>query len=269
MIHISYKKSNFGGAFFFLPKAKKRALSVVYSYCRLADDIVDEHYPDAEERLLSLREETERVFAGKAVTELGKNLQEVISQFKIPKQYFFDLIDGVSTDLKPHARFQTAAELEKYLYGVAGAVGLMCIEIFGYKKESTKEYAVTLGRAVQMTNILRDIYEDGKENRMYLPREDLDTFGVREEDLFRPSNNDRVKALMFFEIERTQRYYEDAEDLLPKEDFKSLLPARAMGNIYFGILEKLAKTCEVRIKKIKLNKAQKALILIKTLGQSK
>ncbi len=253
----------------FLPAQKRQALSVIYSYCRLADDIVDEHYPDAKEKLLSLREETQRIYEGKAMTELGRNIQKVLLSFKIPQKYFFDLLDGVSCDLNPRPRFNTASDLEKYLYGVAGTVGLMCIEIFGYGKEKTKDYAVVLGRAVQMTNILRDIYADGKENRLYLPLEDLQKFGVEEEELFAAADNERVRDLLAFEASRARRYYEQASQLLPKEDFGSLLAARAMGALYFNILEKFSKTCVVSVKKIKLNKAQKAFALLKVLLQRK
>ena len=253
----------------FLPVQKRQALSVIYSYCRLADDIVDEHYPDAKEKLLSLREETQRVFEGKARTELGRNLQEILLSFKIPQKIFFDLIDGVSYDLNPRPRFNTAADMEKYLYGVAGTVGLMCIEIFGYSKEKTKDYAVVLGRAVQMTNILRDIYADGKENRLYLPLEDLQNFNVEEEELFAAADNERIKALLAFEGERARQYYKQAQSLLPKEDFNSLLAARAMGALYFKILERFSKTCAVGVKKIKLNKVQKALVLLSVLLERK
>lgn len=261
----SYKKSNFGGAFFFLPEEKKEALSIIYTFCRLADDIVDEGYSDAKERLADLRKEIKLVFEGAPSTELGKDLKKVIKAFPIPEQYFTDLIDGVERDLDNPVRFDTLGDLKWYMYRVASIVGLMCIEIFGYKNPNSKEYAEAMGYAVQLTNIVRDICPDSKINRLYIPKEDLESFGVSEQDLFSCKDTRKVNALLFFEMERAQDYYNKARSLLPKEDFKSLLAARAMGNIYEAILKKLQKTpCRLGGKKIKLSKLEKVKILIKT-----
>ncbi len=260
----SYKKSNFGAAFFFLSKEQKEALGIVYAFCRLADDIVDETPQTAPAQLAALRKELEEVFGGKPQTELGKDLQKVIQKFPIPKNYFFDLLDGVESDLKTPVRCQTQEKLNWYMYRVASVVGLMCIEIFGYKNPMSKKYAETLGYAVQLTNILRDIYEDAQINRIYLPLEDLQKFKVSEEDILTSKHTAELKNLFDFEIDKAQKLYDKAREILPKEDFKTLLAARAMGAIYEKILSKLKqKSCLPCQKKIKLSKFEKFWILIK------
>ena len=138
-------------------------------------------------------------------------------------------------------------------------------KIFGYKKERTEKYAVALGYAVQLTNIIRDVGEDAKINRIYIPKLDMESFGVKEEDILRLKDNRRTKALLFFETQKAQELFIQAEKLLPKEDFKAMLPARAMGNTYKAILAKLiARPCRLGDKKIKLSKIEKIKILFNT-----
>ncbi len=261
----SYKKSNFGAAFFFLSKEQKEALGIIYAFCRLADDIVDDTPKTAPAQLADLTLELERVYGGTPATELGRDLQKVIKQFPIPKKYPFNLIEGVERDLHIPVRYQTQEQLNWYMYRVASVVGLMCIEIFGYKNPASKEYAETLGYAVQLTNILRDIYEDAQINRIYLPLEDLQRFKVSEEDILTSKHTAEVKNLFDFELDKAQKLYDKARKILPKEDFKTLLTARAMGAIYEEILSKLKqKSCLPCEKKIKLSKLEKIWILIKT-----
>jgi phytoene synthase len=261
----SYKKSNFGSAFFFLSEAQKTALSAVYAFCRYADDIVDEDYPDAKARLAALRNEVELIFKGAPATDLGKVLSAALSGFKIPKKHFLDLIDGVERDLKTPVRFQTYADLKWYMHRVAAVVGLMCIEIFGYKNQKTHDFAVNLGYAVQLTNIARDIAQDAKINRVYIPAEDLEKFGVSEQDILSLKNTQKTDALVLFELQRAEEYYRKARRLLPAEDFKNMLAARAMGNIYYEILKKLQRsTCRICENKLKLSKLEKLFILFKT-----
>ena len=265
----SYKKSNFGAAFFFLNREQKEALGVIYAFCRLADDIVDDTPKTAPAQLANLTLELDQVFGGVPKTELGKDLQRVIQKFPIPKAYFYDLIEGVKSDLKTPVRCQTQKDLNWYMYRVASVVGLMCIEIFSYKNPISKKYAETLGYAVQLTNILRDIAEDAKINRIYLPLEDLQKFKVSPEDILTLKHTDGVKKLFDFELDKAQKLYDEASSILAKEDFKTLLAARAMGAIYENILFKLKKqTCLPCKKKIKLSKLQKMLILFKTWRKS-
>ena len=261
----SYKKSNFGAAFFFLSKEQKEALGIIYAFCRLADDIVDETPVTAPAQLVALRQELEQVFGGTPGTELGHDLKKVISEFPIPKNYFFDLLEGVESDLKTPVRCQTQERLNWYMYRVASVVGLMCIEIFGYRNHASKKYAVTLGYAVQLTNILRDIAEDAQINRIYLPLDDLQKFKVTEEDFLTLKHTENLKNLLVYEADKAQKLYDKARELLPKEDFKTLLAARAMGAIYEEILFKLKqKSCLPCEKKIKLSKWAKIRILFKT-----
>lgn len=260
-----YKKSNFGAAFFFLSKQQKEALGIVYAFCRLADDIVDDTPQTAPQQLKELRTEIELVFQNKAQTELGKDLQKVLAIYPIPKEYFLGLLEGVESDLKTPVRYKTQEDLNWYMYRVASIVGLMCIEIFGYKNPRSKEYAVKLGYAVQLTNILRDICEDSKIGRLYLPLEDLQKFGVEEADILGLKHIEKIQKLLAFEADKAQKLYDEARNLLPKEDFKTLLTARAMGAIYEEILLRFKqKSCAVQEKKIKLSKVAKLLVLFKT-----
>ncbi len=266
----SYKKSNFGAAFFFLSKEQKEALGTIYAFCRLADDIVDDTPKTAPAQLADLTLELEQVYGGTPKTELGKDLQKVVQKFHIPQKYFYDLIEGVKSDLKTPVRYQTQEKLNWYMYRVASVVGLMCIEIFGYKNPASRKYAETLGYAVQLTNILRDIYEDAKINRIYLPLEDLQKFNVSEEDILTLKHTAEVKNLFDFELNKAQKLYDEARKILPQEDFKSLLAARAMGAIYEEILFKLRQqSCLPCKKKIKLSKLQKIFILLKTWRETK
>ncbi len=266
----NYKKSNFGAAFFFLSKEQKDALGIIYAFCRLADDIVDDTPKTAPAQLADLILELERVYGGNPKTELGKDLQTVVQKFSMPKKYPFLLIEGVERDLHTPVRYKNQAQLNWYMYRVASVVGLMCIEIFGYKNPASRKYAETLGYAVQLTNILRDIYEDAKINRIYLPLEDLHKFNVCEEDLLAFKLTENVQKLFTFEIDKAQKLYDEARHILPKEDFKTLLAARAMGAIYEAILSELKrKPCLPREKKIKLSKLRKILILFKTWRETK
>ena len=254
----SYKKSNFGAAFFFLSKKQKEALGIVYAFCRYADDIVDDNYEQAPALLTQLRAELTMI-----TTDFAAHLAQVIEDYSIPREYFFNLIDGVESDLREPVRFETFKDLEWYIYRVAGVVGLMCIHIFGFKNPKTKDYAITLAKAVQMTNILRDIAEDSTIDRIYLPLEDLQRFNVSQDDILQQKNTPQIKALLAFERERTESFYKQAQELLPKEDFKTMLAARIMGNIYRAIFNK-TKACKIFKHKIKLSKLRKIFIILNT-----
>lgn len=254
----SYKNSNFSSGFFFLSKEQKEALSIVYAFCRYADDAVDEHYDNAPALLSHLRAELTM-----ADSDFSIQLAEIIEKYDIPKEYFFDLIDGVESDLRKSVCFETFNNLEWYIYRVAGVVGLMCIHIFGFTNPQTKKYATTLAKAVQMTNILRDIYQDAQMGRLYLPLEDLEKFQVPVEDIFEANNTPEVKNLIAFERQRTAEFYVQAKALLPKQDFKSMLAARIMGNIYEAIFHKM-KAGIIFKKKVKLSKLTKLSIVFKT-----
>ena len=248
-----------------MDKEQKNALGALYAFCRAADDIVDDGLPNAAARLAALRADLENIFAGRARAALAP-LAAAIKKYNLPKIYFADLLEGMARDLRSPVRFKTYEDLQWYMYRAAGVGGLLCIEIFGCKNPRSRKYAAALGEAVQFTNILRDIEEDAAINRLYIPREDMQKFGLGEADLLRPAvAAPRLGRLMAFELERARGLYARAAALLPKDDFAALLPARAMGNIYRAVLEKLQKNpCRFNGKKVKLNKLEKLYILFKT-----
>jgi len=233
--------SNFYYSFLLLPRAKRRAIKDVYAFCRLLDDIVDEDQtgrnPYAE--LQYWRGEVEASYQGCPTTEFGEQLLTSIEEFELPKQSFLDLIDGMEMDLKWHS-YQTFADLREYCYRAASAVGLICIEIFGYESARTREYAVNLGLALQLTNILRDLKEDLARGRIYIPIEDLERFGYSERELRSNLYNAPFIELMRFEHARARSYFEKAAASLPDGDRPSMFAAEIMGAIYGELLDQIA-----------------------------
>jgi len=231
--------SSFYYALRFLPAARRRALYAVYAFCRAVDDAVDETTgADAAGLVSEWRAELERCYRGMPLHPVTVALAASLDQFPIPKSALGAVIDGVEMDLVKR-RYATFAELELYCWRVASAVGLASIEVFGYRNPATRDYAVDVGLALQITNILRDISEDGERDRIYLPAEDLDAFGVPPEDVLRGVYNKRFCALMEFESERARGYYRSAAAKLPREDAASLRPAEAMRQTYEAVLDRI------------------------------
>ena len=246
-------KSNFFYSFSLLPRDERKALQSVYEFCRYTDDLVDEDLPldlpgigirkevAVEKKQIRLnwwRSEVEKCYSGSSKHPILRNLYKVILRFKIPKQYFLTLIDGVEMDLVKN-RYETFDDLRGYCYAVASIVGLITIEIFGYKFERTKEYAIDLGIALQMTNILRDVKKDASMGRIYLPKEDMDRFGVTEEDILSGNYNLPFINLMRFEVARARSYYKAARIRLGKGERFTLFAAQIMDAIYFRLLRKI------------------------------
>ncbi|MDR3676996.1 MAG: squalene/phytoene synthase family protein, partial [Acidobacteriota bacterium] len=169
-------------------------------------------------------------------------LAEAIKRFKIPRQPFEDLILGLEMDLN-NARYETFDDLSRYCYRVASTIGLICIEIFGYQNPRTRDYAVNLGTALQLVNILRDVQRDAQRGRIYIPQEDLDRFGIRPSALLSGAYNDSFIELMQFECDRARRYFDLARQMLPPEDRRSMKAAEIMASIYWGILKRIQKRC--------------------------
>ncbi|MBI4735453.1 MAG: squalene/phytoene synthase family protein [candidate division NC10 bacterium] len=257
-------RSNFYYAFLFLPRHKREALYAVYAFCRVTDDLVDEaaatpsgHARPAAgtpppagllspagtpvERLKAWREELEACFRGEATHPVTQRLAETIRTFRIPHGYFEELLNGVEMDLAKF-RYATFAELQQYCYRVAGVVGLMCIEVFGYTHPMTRTYAQHLGTAFQLTNILRDLATDGERGRIYLPQEDLKRLGVTEADLLERRVTPAFLELMRFEVGRARQFYAAARAALPAEDRRTMLAAEIMGAIYARILDRIEVT---------------------------
>ncbi|HEY3874980.1 MAG TPA: squalene/phytoene synthase family protein, partial [Candidatus Kapabacteria bacterium] len=162
----------------------------------------------------------------------------ILKQYNIPKAYLLDLIDGVETDLTT-SRFETFDELKRYCYRVASVVGLISLQVFGYRMESTKDYAVNLGYALQLTNILRDVKQDATNGRIYIPQEDLRKFGCSEDEILSGNSTAHFQSLMQFEGERARQYYMRAAACLQREDRAAMFAARTMAAIYFRLLRKI------------------------------
>ncbi len=234
--------SNFYYAFMLLPAARRRALHAVYAFCRFVDDIADdESVRDPAYLLDRWHDELGRVYAGDPTRPVSRALADSVRRFNIPRQHFEDVIAGVEMDLS-RDRYATFEELRLYCYRVASAVGLICIEIFGYRNPSAKSYAENLGIAFQLTNIIRDVREDAARKRIYLPVEDLERFGVGENEILRGVYSENFVSLMDFEAKRAQQFYELALAQLAPEDRATLLTAEAMRFIYGALLERIIKS---------------------------
>lgn len=257
--------SSFYYAFSLLAKPKRDAMNTVYAFCRKTDDIVDEGDEPEEikyERLRKWRIELERALYGRSDSQLFNKLASIIKQFNIPIDPFFELIAGMEMDLQ-HKRYRSFEELVQYCYRVASTVGLMCIEIFGYKNKSTKDYAVNLGLAMQLTNILRDVKKDSEKGRIYLPQNDLVKYKYSEQDIFENKYNANFVSLMKFESDRAKDFFTKADQVLDFEDKPSLFPARAMQHIYQRLLTRLeTEKFDVFNKKIKVGTFEKAAISV-------
>jgi 15-cis-phytoene synthase len=234
--------SNFYYAFMLLPAERRRALHALYAFCRFLDDISDdETFDNPSDLLKRWREELDRVYGGTPTRAISRALADSVRRFNIPRDHFDEFISGVEMDLT-RKRYRTFDELRRFCYRVASTVGLLCIEIFGYSNPAARDYAENLGIALQLTNIMRDVREDGGRGRIYLPLEDLSQFGVSEEDILHGVYNPSFVALMEFEATRARAFYARAEAALPKEDRSSLVTAEAMRLIYGTLLDRIVKS---------------------------
>lgn len=229
-------KSNFYYAFSVLPKEKRDAIYTLYSFCRQTDDIADGRgsIPKKEKTLDRWERELFHQFSKNSSTQFNR-VWRIAEKFRIPLEYFLELINGVRMDLT-HVRFRSIDDLITYCYRVASVVGLMSIEIFGYKDKRVKEYAVNLGIALQLTNIMRDVGTDADMGRVYLPQEDLDKFGVRENDIIKKRMDKSFINLMQYQYQRAREFYYKASDSLPNQERRNMIPSQIMKNIYFHLL---------------------------------
>jgi phytoene synthase len=253
-------RSSFYYAFNLLPEEKRDAMNTVYAFCRKTDDIIDEGNESYElkyDKLHKWRVELEKAFIGHSDYTLLNKLGRTIHKFNIPYEPFFELLKGMEMDLQNN-RYLTFDDLRLYCYRVASTVGLMCIEIFGYKHKSAKEFAINLGIALQLTNILRDIKKDSLKGRIYLPQEDLQKFSYGEEDIFNQKYDDRFTALMKYEVERAEKFFDIATENLNLDDKKAMFAARAMQHIYKRLLEKIIEAeYNIYKKNIRVNSFEK------------
>ncbi|MBI1870987.1 MAG: squalene/phytoene synthase family protein [Chlamydiae bacterium] len=259
---------NFYTSFLFLPREKRNAISSVYAFMRACDDITDNGQSN-EFRKKSLHQWKEKV---KKFLEEGDlnhpifpSLQDTIHQFKIPHSYFYEILEGVQMDLEP-IRFSRFTELYPYCYKVASVVGLICLYIFRFKEASTLEHGEACGIAFQLTNILRDLKEDAEMGRIYLPQEDMTKFKYSENDLIHFKINENFIALMKFESERAESFYQKAAVLPERIDPDSQRAIKVMIGIYHGILKKIqAKNYDVLSERIRLSFWEKVKIVISNL----
>jgi 15-cis-phytoene synthase len=258
------RDTSFYYSFLVLPPRKRRAIVAVWDFCRAVDDAVDVLPLPADQPLAMWRVELNACYIGREPsTAQGKALQPFIREFSLPRQPFEDLIDGVEMDLS-QVRYPTFHALAEYCRRVASTVGLICIEIFGYRDPKTPGYAVNLGMALQLTNIIRDIAVDLAQGRLYLPAEDLERFGVTEDDLRAGAVTGPIRDLLRFECERARYYYRCAADDLPAVDARSLLAAEIMGGIYFGILQRIERAgYNVFTRRIRVPRPARALIALR------
>jgi phytoene synthase len=233
-------KSSFDFSFLFLPKIQRDALRIVYGFCRTTDDIVDNQHDSRSNfnRLQEWRLDLDRAIRGESAPSLLRQLVAIAVRFNIPVDHFHNLIHGVEMDLVKN-RYQTFDELREYCYLVASTVGLMALGIFGPRSGKTKDYAVNLGIALQLTNILRDVRVDARYGRIYLPLEDMKKFGCREDDILSGRYTEEFRALMEYEAERAEEYFSLARQSLPPEDRRAMFPAKIMERVYYRTLRRI------------------------------
>jgi phytoene synthase len=234
--------SSFYYAFLFLPPERRRAITALYAFCREVDDVVDECSDPgvAAAKLAWWRQEIATVEAGRAQHPVTQALAPLARGYGITRERLGEIIDGMEMDLRP-ARYADLASLERYCYLVAGVVGLLAAGIFGYTNPRTLDYARALGTAFQLTNIVRDVGEDARRNRIYLPMEDLARFEVTTADLLNRRHTDAFARLMAFEVERAESRYRQALALLPAEDRRAQRPGLAMAAIYRALLGEIRR----------------------------
>ena len=232
-------KSNLALAFISLGRERKRDITVFYAFCRVIDDIADSaefNVAQKQFRLAAWREMLRGACADEPL--LARELRSLIDKYSLPLDMLEEIIAGVEMDLSI-SRYATFEELRVYCYRVASAVGLISIEIFGYRNARCKEYALELGLALQLTNIIRDVGKDLRQGRIYLPQEDLARFGYSETELQDRQHNERFVRLMEFEAARAREFFSRAAATLPPEDRRAMVPAEIMSSIYRGLLRRM------------------------------
>jgi 15-cis-phytoene synthase len=238
--------SNFAYSFLFLPPARRAAMYTVYAFCKEVDSTVDDPPAgsDPKEQLAQWRDELAAAYTGTPSFPVTISLAQHVRELNIPRRYFEDLIAGVEMDLSI-TRYPTFESLSLYCYRVASVVGLICLHVFGTRSPKAQEYAVNLGVAFQLTNILRDVGSDAGQGRIYLPVEDLQRFGYTERDLLKHTYSPSFVELMRFECARARAYYDRARrasEALPADDRRALTVAEIMRGVYARILGRIERS---------------------------
>ena len=259
------RASNFYYAFLTLPLKKRKAIFATYAFCRICDDIADGDLPN--ERKKTLLDDTRLLLSESRIGNVANPVFTALSataiNFNIPNQYFVDIIDGVEMDLT-WTQFHNFEELKTYCLRVASAVGLICIEVFGYCEPKAKEYAVDMGLAMQLTNIMRDIKEDVSRGRIYIPLDELTSFGYSTEEMTNGIYNDAFRKLMSFQAERARSYFANGQHLIPMLTPRSQACVAMLHQVYAKLLDRIEATCfNVFDERISLSQPEKLYMMTK------
>ncbi len=258
--------SSFYYSFMFLPPNRRRAITALYAFCREVDDVVDEcqDLQIAATKLAWWRQEVAKLYAGKPDHPVTQALLPVTAEFAVPQEQLLEIIDGMEMDLQ-QSRYLDFKALSLYCYRVASVVGLLAAEVFGYQDRKTLKYAHDLGMAFQLTNIIRDVGEDARRGRVYLPLDELKRFEVSVADILNAQHSDNFRKLMEFQIERAEQYYSQAMSVLPAVDRKTQRPGLVMAAIYRTLLEEIkADGCLVLNQRTSLTPVRKLWIAWRT-----
>ena len=261
--------SNLALAFVLLPKPKRDAMSVLYAFCREVDDVADDESVPVEKRreqLAAWRADIQRACGSECPQfAVNREFQPVIREYRLAFALFDELIEGCEMDLDTR-RYETNGQLELYCHRVASVVGLLSIEIFGHRNPACRDYAIHLGKALQLTNILRDVRTDAERGRIYLPLSELKKFNVSEEEILRHEYSERFHKLAASVAGRAKHFYQLAQQTLPAEDRRSMVAAELMGSVYWRLLQKL-ECLRFNVfgpEPMRLSKLQKILLILRT-----
>jgi len=258
--------SSFYYSFLFLPPPQRRAITALYAFCREIDDVVDECSDPsiAAAKLVWWRTEVAALYGGAPHHPVTRALAPLAAPFGITQAHLNEILDGMEMDLR-QARYADFGALERYCYHVAGVVGVLAVGIFGYANAQTLRYAETLGTAFQLTNIIRDVGEDARKNRIYLPLDELQRFEVAPGDILAGRHTDAFGRLMDFQVQRAQGYYDRALALLPNEDRRAQRPGLVMAAIYRTLLGEIRRDgCRVLAHRVALTPLRKLWIAWRT-----
>ncbi|CAN6133693.1 ERG9 Phytoene/squalene synthetase [Methylophilaceae bacterium] len=258
--------SSFYYSFRFLPQSRRLAITALYAFCREVDDIADEctDLSVAKTKLNWWRSEIDRLYQNQPQHPVAKALLPAIQTYQLDAEHFMEIIDGMEMDLNFN-RYQDFKQLQLYCYRVASVVGLLAAQIFGFNNRKTLKFAHDLGMAFQLTNIIRDVGEDARRNRIYLPLDELAKFGVSEDDLLASRESIAVKRLLDFQIERAESYYDKALSALPAEDHKNQRVSLMMASIYRTLLREINASGAEKVlnARISLGALRKMLLALK------
>ena len=249
---LNASHSNFAMAFIFLSNKKRKAMNALYAFCREVDDIADEckEYEIGKSKLDWWRVEIQRLFDNNPQHPVTKALLPHIKNYQLNQEYFIEILDGMEMDLNFN-RYESFKQLQLYCYRVASVVGIMSAKIFGYKNVQTNKYAHNLGIALQLTNIMRDIGEDARRDRIYVPLDQLKTLNISENEILALTKNEKFIDLINHLSLQAKRFYLEAIRQLPKEDKWAQLPGLIMANIYYILLHEIKQNTPENIVNIK------------------